>query len=318
MRTNTLPLLLFFLYELFALSLPGTYESTGLPTQGLLYNYGSYGFVSTPNVFEGVPMGNLIVIGRDTDIKLGISLFQPIKMVPVYNLKVTTAKLAGDKKAANSSEEVLSMSPLGILIKIQYDERNPLQYFTILLSKNFPGYFRIISSTGLCLTPNRKQLLTLSLCWSENSRVITKQLFKMYKKDNDDKNSEPIYLQKGINPYYFRGCAPCTRSIPDPSNGEYILVNSKYCIENCMKNHHPNPNEKPENLHVPNPPHQQQNSSGQKQSNPTPSSKQPSSSPTAKPKLESKPSSNNSNKPEKTAAASPPKHGGFHHVRPMP
>ncbi|EIJ88792.1 hypothetical protein NEPAR06_0707 [Nematocida parisii] len=269
MRTSTLPLLLFFLYESLAIALPRTYESTGLPTQGLLYNYGSYGFVSTPKIFEGVPMGNLIVIGRDNDIKLGITIFQPIKMVPVYNLKVTPAKLAGDKKAGNSSEQVLSMTPLGMLTKLPYDERNPLQYFTILLAKNFPGYFRIISSTGLCLTPNRKQLLTLSLCWSENSRVITKQLFKMYKKDNDDKNSDPIYIQKGISPYYFRGCAPCTRSIPDPSNGEYILVNSKYCEENCGKNQQPNPNEKPENLHVPNPPHQQQNSSGGQQSSPS-------------------------------------------------
>ncbi|OAG33382.1 hypothetical protein NEIG_00937 [Nematocida sp. ERTm5] len=308
MRTNTLPLLLFFLYESLAIALPRTYESTGLPTQGLLYNYGSYGFVSTPKIFEGVPMGNLIVIGRDDDIKLGISLFQPIKMVPVYNLKVTPAKLAGDKKAGNSSEQVLSMTPLGMLTKLPYDERNPLQYFTILLAKNFPGYFRIISSTGLCLTPNRKQLLTLSLCWNENSRVITKQLFKMYKKDNDDKNSDPIYLQKGISPYYFRGCAPCTRSIPDPSNGEYILVNSKYCEENCGKNQQPNPNEKPENLHVPNPPHQQQNSSGGQQSSPSSGGQQ--SSPSSGGQQSSPSSSGQQSSPSSGGQQSSPSSGG--------
>ncbi|KAI5161329.1 hypothetical protein NEAUS04_0443 [Nematocida ausubeli] len=224
------------------------YSATGLPQQGPLYNYGSYGFVSTPKVFGGIPMGNLVVIGREKDIKLDVILFQPIKDAELYNLKVAPQTKKNQKGAGSSSEEVLAVSPLGIVGKFPYDERNPGQYFEIEISKNYPEYFKL-KFNGLCITPDRNQLLKLSICWQETSRVITKQLFKFYKQDIP--SPDPIYIKKGISPYYFRGCAPCNRSIPDPSNGEYLLVNSKYCEENCKNKDPTNPNTKPEDQHVP-------------------------------------------------------------------
>ncbi|KAH9387081.1 uncharacterized protein NEMAJ01_1977 [Nematocida major] len=232
----------------------GGYDNS-LPKQGLLYNYGSYGFVSTPKAFNGIPMGNLVAIGRDQDIKLGIALVQLEAGVDVYNLKVVPFKEADKKNVGNTSEEVLAVSPIaGIVMKMPYDEKNPGQYFEVKMSKNFPGYFRI-GFNGLCLTPNRKQLLTLSICWKESSRTVIKQMFKFYKVDIDENGGSPkkIEVPKGISPYYFRGCAPCTRYIPDPSNGKYILVHSKSCERNCMNREELDPEEKSNDIKKKNP-----------------------------------------------------------------
>lgn len=210
-----------------------TYMSSGLPLRGLLYNHGSYGFLSKPGSGGSSLPKNSIIIGRKNDKKLGISIFQPNAGRDVYNLRIVSLDSPNKK-----STSVLAVTPLGTLGKVSNNEKNPHQYFQILPSKRYRGYFQILYN-GYCITPNRRQILSLSRCWSVNERLYNKQLFKIYSthdpEDSESDTRKPIIIQKGISPLYFQGCSPCRRYMTDPSIGKYILINKKFCEKNCFR-----------------------------------------------------------------------------------
>lgn len=210
-----------------------SYVDSGLPTTGLLYNHASHGFLSTPKNLSFLFPGNSVIVGREKDKKLGISIFQPNSRMNLYNLKVIS--LDGKNK---DTKTVLAVTALGVISKVKYNENNLGQYFRIEPSKRYEGYFQILYK-NLCLTPNRDQVIGLSNCFTEESRAFGKQLFKMYHTNNLDdteKDSrDPITIKRGISPYYFQGCGPCRRYMADPSIGQYILIDKEFCNKNCFR-----------------------------------------------------------------------------------
>ncbi|KAI5189476.1 hypothetical protein NEMIN01_0539 [Nematocida minor] len=201
------------------------YGESGLPKRGLLYNYGSHGYISMAKKKLGFSLGGTLAIEEEDDLAQNVVLFQPVKGVNLYILRIIPpdSKVAGD--------DVIAIAPSGLAMKIPIDEQNPFQNFQIAMTKRYPGAFQIVFGGVMCLTPERDQFLIPMPCFAEDSRVFNKQVFQVYPKNAKD--TKPIIVKKGIEPYYFKGCAPCSKSIPDQTNGKYILVNSKFCDENC-------------------------------------------------------------------------------------
>lgn len=210
-----------------------SYESSGGPSSGYLYNYGTHGFVSKPSgLFSPLSLLNIVGIGRSEKSRIPISLYKARAGSLGYGLKInaeaTEQNIFGDDIGKSKILGVNKFTRM--LVKRKIKNNDDVDLFNIVMDVMYPKYFRIIYY-GMCATPLGAKSIIFSQCLSPDNPAFINQLFKI----SSDIKSEAIFVPKGISPYYFEGEAPCTRDIPDTNRGQFFLLNQNYCDNNCVE-----------------------------------------------------------------------------------
>ncbi|KAI5191470.1 hypothetical protein NECID01_1464 [Nematocida sp. AWRm77] len=218
-----------------AILLGNSYEGAGGPSSGFLYNYGGHGYISKPSgLFSALNLMNAVGVSTsDGGKRVPIRLYKPTEYSLGYGIKidseVTEKNIFGDDIG---KEKILGVNKLTFMLtKKKIKNNDDVDLFNLPMDPVYTDYFRIIYY-GLCATPKGENIIIFTPCLSpDKSPDFINQLWKVV----SDVKSEPIFVPKGISPFYFEGTAPCTRSIPDANKGNFFLLNEKYCNNSCLE-----------------------------------------------------------------------------------